>query len=99
MYIFLNNFIDLKAVKHVNIFGNGYSSGPIINYPASYHDSICPNKATLVQYHVYFFTVKFLLRSLPFFTLRVKTSPYIKKISPLLTLNVKKNTLRVNDPH
>ena len=78
-----------EAVKHVNIFGKGYSTGPIINCPASYQDSICPKKANLVQDHGYIFTVKFLLRSSLIFTLRVKTSPNEKYISPFLTLNVK----------
>ena len=64
-----------EALMHVNIFGKGYSPGPIISCPASYRDSIGPNKANLVQDHGYFFTVKFLLRSSPFLTLRVKTSP------------------------
>ena len=78
-----------EAVKHGNIFGKRNSPGPIIRCLASYHGSICPNKANVVQDHGYFYTVKFLLRSSQIFTLRVKTSPNEKKILPLLTLNVK----------
>ena len=43
-----------EAVSKVNIFANGYSSGSLIICPASYHDSICPRKANLVQDHGYF---------------------------------------------
>ena len=64
-----------EAVSKVNIFGKGYSPGPIISCPVSDLYSICPSKANFEQEHGYFFTVtSFFLKIFAIFTLRVKTS-------------------------
>ena len=68
-------FEAVTMYKHVNIFGKGYSPGPIISCPASDHDPICPDKANLVQDHGYFFTVKFLLNIFAIFYIKGQDLP------------------------